>query len=182
MRYVLAFTPDYCAAAVVIVPLLILIFHRSKAKTAKYCVFALYLAAMSVLVGLPNIRYIRFDLNMNLIPFLDMFSGLRGSIENVVLFMPFGFFLNWLWSRSLKAAAMEGFWISLCIELMQIFTFRATDINDLITNTLGTVLGFLLAKLLHLPSANYPGKDRFPVYGIVLAVMFFVQPFVLRFF
>lgn len=177
IHYVLVFLPDICAAAVVIVPLLILMFHRSIGKTVRYSLFALYLAAMGMLVGLPNIQYIRFHLNLNLIPFREMISDLRSSIPNVALFVPLGFFLNWFWNKSLKAAALEGFCLSMCIELMQIFTFRATDVNDLITNTLGTVLGFLLVKLLRIPSANDPSRERFTVYGVVLAVMFFVQPF-----
>lgn len=182
IHYALVFLPDVCAAAVVIVPLLILLFRRSLGKAALYSLFALYLTAMCLLVGLPNIRYIRFDLNVNLIPFREMISDLRSSVPNVVLFMPLGFFLHWLWHRSLCAAAGEGFCVSVCIELMQIFTFRATDVNDLITNTLGTVLGFLLAKLLRLSSAKYPAKERFVVYGLVLAVIFFVQPFIADFF
>lgn len=181
LHYVLVFIPDICAAAVVIVPLLVLMFRRSMGKAALYSLFALYLAAVATLVGLPNIRYIRFDLNVNLVPFRDMISDLRSSIPNVVLFVPLGFFLHWLWNRSLKAAVMEGICVSACIELMQIFTFRATDVNDLITNTLGTLLGFLLAKLLRVPSAKYPAKERFAVYGVVLAVMFFVQPFLASF-
>ena len=58
---------------------------------------------------------------------------------------------------------------------------RATDINDLMTNTVGTVLGYLLARVV---LKFFPGtepsartKDVFLVCGMTFGVMFFVQPF-----
>ncbi len=69
-------------------------------------------------------------------------------ILNVILFLPFGFLLPVIWERfrTIIPTVLAGLLFSLTIELSQLFTFRATDINDLIGNTLGTVLGFLLAK------------------------------------
>lgn len=37
-----------------------------------------------------------------------------------------------------------GFLFSLFIEAAQLFSFRATDIDDLLMNTMGTWLGYLL--------------------------------------
>ncbi|MDE6004221.1 MAG: VanZ family protein, partial [Oscillospiraceae bacterium] len=37
---------------------------------------------------------------------------------------------------------------SILIEILQIFTFRLTDIDDLITNTLGAILGYSIAKII----------------------------------
>lgn len=37
--------------------------------------------------------------------------------------------------------------VSTCIiEVFQIFTFRTSDINDIITNIMGTVIGYFAAK------------------------------------
>lgn len=41
-----------------------------------------------------------------------------------------------------------GLALSVCIEILQIFTFRLTDIDDLITNTAGTVIGYYISKRL----------------------------------
>ena len=78
-------------------------------------------------------------------------------------------------------AVFFGFTTSLSVELLQIFTYRATDVNDLITNTLGTVLGYILgiATLRFSPSLkakeNY--NDLYWVVGITFLVMFFIYPF-----
>ena len=37
--------------------------------------------------------------------------------------------------------------MSLSIEVMQLCTFRATDVDDILMNTLGAFIGFLAAKL-----------------------------------
>ena len=44
-----------------------------------------------------------------------------------------------------------GFAVSLGIELLQLFTFRLTDIDDLITNTAGTVIGYEISRRFSFP-------------------------------
>lgn len=44
---------------------------------------------------------------------------------------------------------MLGFIFSLSIEITQIFGFETTDVNDLITNTVGSDLGYGIYKLLN---------------------------------
>ena len=111
------------------------------------------------------------------------FSLQKNHTKHVLLFVPLGFFLPLFWKKfsSFWYAALFGFCTSLLIELLQIFTFRATDINDLMTNTVGTVLGYLLARVvLKLLPGTEPSartKDVFLVCGMTFGVMFFVQPF-----
>ena len=76
---------------------------------------------------------------------------IRGPIEtflNVILFIPLGFFLPFLYKKYNRLAniVLAGFLISLSIEFVQMFDIRTTDINDLIANTLGTYLGFSIYK------------------------------------
>ena len=49
--------------------------------------------------------------------------------------------------------------MSLTIEVLQLFVFRATDINDLIMNTLGALVGYLAAKVIIRKSWDN-GKDN----------------------
>ena len=111
---------------------------------------ALIAAGVDAVVGLPCITYIRLDFNYNFVPFLHMFSDYRSSLLNVLLFVPLGFFLPLFWKKfsAFGHTLLFGFCTSLLIELLQIFTFRATDVNDLMTNTVGTVLGYLLARVV----------------------------------
>lgn len=69
-------------------------------------------------------------------------------LGNIVMFMPIGFFIPLLWKISTKKVILSGFSISLLIEFCQLFLDRGTDIDDLILNTLGTLLGFLCYQIL----------------------------------
>ncbi len=66
--------------------------------------------------------------------------------EYTFLFVPFGFFLPILWDkfRNIKNIALMGFIVTSLIEISQIFTFRTSDINDIITNTVGTIIGYFI--------------------------------------
>ena len=180
---------DLFSAGLILVPLYLLLnrvcFHNLT-KSALYCIFSLYLVTVYHLVGMPCITYIRPELNLNLIPFVDMIGDPRSTLLNVALFVPLGVLLPLIWAqfRNAKNTVLFGFGMSLAIELLQMLTLRATDINDLITNTLGTFLGFLLAK---------PVMEKFPVmeskpgevYAVcagVFAIMFFPEPFIFTFF
>lgn len=186
----------YLAAADLIPALLLLIpvnyilhkahFHSIR-KSVLFFLFSCYLSVVYVLVGLPNVTYIRPDLNLNLVPFSGMLGDFKNSILNILLFVPLGIMLPLLWCkfRTLKNTVLFGFGTSLAIELLQMLTYRATDINDLITNTFGAFLGYLCAKILlkRLPaSKNIAGNTKTEELVIILAavllVMFFVYPFV----
>ena len=155
---------------------------RDPLRSGMYLLFSLYLCAVFSVAGLPDIRYMRFRPNINLEPFAYMFSDWSNSLLNVVLFLPMGFLLPKLWPGKfpLWKALVFGFSGSLLIELLQIFTYRATDINDLITNTTGTAIGWALARLCRplfpgLPEGS--GKDVLWVCAGAFFVMFFLHPF-----
>lgn len=84
---------------------------------------------------------------VNLIPFSRDIDP-RGYALNVVMFLPFGFLVPSLWKemdRLLRVSA-AAFSFSLLIELSQMLSMRGTDVDDLIMNTLGAGLGFLLHR------------------------------------
>ena len=134
---------DMLPSALVFAPVYLFIdkayFHKTR-KSILYYLFSCYLSVIYVLVGLPNITYIRPELNLNLIPFLGMVDDWKNSILNILLFVPLGLALPVLWNsfKSARNTIGFGFVSSLVIEILQTLTYRATDVNDLITNTLGT--------------------------------------------
>lgn len=178
---------EVAAAALVLVPVF-LVLHRSRIhdlhKTALYCLFSLYLSAVYILVGMPNITYIRPEVNLNLIPFRDFLAGLRSNLQNVALFVPLGLLTPLLWKkyRSVGKTILLGFGISLAIELLQMLTFRATDVNDLITNTLGTLLGYGCFRIFgkHFPARAGEQLRLSAVITLTAGTMFLVQPFLSR--
>ena len=181
---------DMLPGAILFVPIYCILnkfYFQNARKSILYFLFSCYLSVIYVLVGLPNVTYIRPELNLNLIPLVGMIGDLKNSILNILLFVPLGITLPFLLCkfRILKNALLFGFGMSLAIELLQMLTFRATDINDLITNTFGAFLGFLCAKffLKKLPaSKNITGNTKTEELVVTLAsvllVMFFGYPFV----
>ena len=109
-------------------------------------VLGFYFTAVLALVGFPNIASLEIDFAVNVIPFLDMVSDFTNACLNILLFVPFGFFLPILWDkfRNIKNIALVGFIATSLIEISQIFTFRTSDINDIITNTVGTIIGYFI--------------------------------------
>lgn len=179
---------ETAAASTILIPILFLyqifIFHNIK-KTAAYILFSLYLAAICFLVGFPNIAGMRIVLSHNFIPLRGMLTDITNSYLNVLLFIPLGIFVPCLWPeyRSMMKTVGLGLMTSLGIEILQIFTFRATDIHDVITNVAGTMIGYLIGKLIinRFPQLNWLGckeRELYLLYVTVGVVMFFSQPFI----
>ena len=86
--------------------------------------------------------------NLSLLPFQS--DGLFTYWTNVVMFMPLGFLLPYIWTgyRSLSKTALTGFLLSFSIEFAQLATNRISDIDDLLMNTLGALSGYGLWALL----------------------------------
>ncbi len=72
-------------------------------------------------------------------------------IENIFLFLPFGFlFPVWLPKKKTAWAIPAGFFCSAAIEYCQLRTGRGfCQLDDVIMNTLGAVIGFLCWKIAH---------------------------------
>lgn len=121
--------------------------------------FILYLVvALTQVVGFPSLekwqrisRFNRpiFNPNINLVPFKD---GIQiSSILNIIFFMPFGFLLPTLWKkyRTLWSTLYQGILFSIIIEISQLFVpYRATDVDDLIMNTIGTICGWIVFNIM----------------------------------
>ncbi|EJR53956.1 hypothetical protein IIO_05891 [Bacillus cereus VD115] len=77
-------------------------------------------------------------------------AGSTTYLLNILLFMPLGFLLPTIWPqfRKMKNTIYAGFFFSLAIELSQLLNNRITDIDDLFTNTLGAIVGYVLYRVL----------------------------------
>lgn len=175
------------ASAIVCFPVfavLYWVFRYPFARTAAGFVFCLYLSVLFTLVGTPSLaywQYLGFDLNLNLIPFVGIPADLKNAVLNVALFVPLGFLLPVLWKKqsSFGKTIALGFGLSMTIELVQMFTYRATDVDDLITNTLGCALGYGIAKVFWKKKPICEDSDLPVFFCITCLVMFFIQPYLL---
>lgn len=52
--------------------------------------------------------------------------------------------LIWKCFRQFHLTLLAGMLLSMCIEIMQLFSYRVTAVDDLIMNTFGTVIGYLI--------------------------------------
>ena len=81
-------------------------------------------------------------------PIAFAFESLIGIVQNLILFMPFGFLLYAVTDQPRTARILLfGFLLSLAIELCQLF-FRLGwfEIDDILHNVLGTYLGIRLYR------------------------------------
>lgn len=173
-------------SAIILMPVFIALnqlrFHNT-GRTVLYFAFAIYLSAVYLFVGLPTLQFMEFELSLTLIPFVPMLADLKNTVLNVILFAPLGVMLPFLWKKygTLKSTMLFGFGMSLAIELLQILTYRATDVNDVITNTLGVAVGYEIYRLISklIPSLRKNARGRNDVFIILVSVylvMFFIQP------
>lgn len=107
-----------------------------------------------------NREYFR---NVNMIPFLTIYSYLSGSLNvpplvvasnilgNIILFVPMGIYLQLLKkNKKIGMNILIVFLITLSVELFQfIFGLGAADIDDIILNCLGGFIGILVYRRLY---------------------------------
>lgn len=158
-------------------------------EVALVFVYAVYLSAVFTVVGIPTVNGLIVNIEFNWVPFVDIVSSpaeyVKNTVLNILLFVPLGFLLPTVWNeyRSAKKTLLTGLGTSLVIEILQIFTFRLTDVDDLVTNTVGAYLGYYLysrfSEKLHLKLTEFNEKyEPFIVFIIILLVMFTIQPLI----
>jgi glycopeptide antibiotics resistance protein len=120
-------------------------------------IIILYLALLIKLIVFKYPPGMTFSVaNANLMPFrtiLDYLSGeptwrvaMRNLLGNIVVLVPFGFLITILYQNiKWKKVLLIGLSIGTSLELLQvIFKSGIFDIDDIILNFLGVVLGYLL--------------------------------------
>lgn len=134
----------------------------SKKKIAARIVFLVYLAVLfyllffSVFAGRTEI-YDEYHYNLISFEEIRRYLGLSKSggtfvrlinIEgNVLAFLPFGFFLPFLWKRfrRIYRTVLSTACFSIIVEVLQLITrVGSCDVDDVLLNTLGGVIGYLL--------------------------------------
>jgi len=113
-------------------------------------VFGYYLFGLLTVTGIGFTSTMTFRPNISWTPFVGMITGPIDTILNVILFVPLGFFLPLLYKkyRNMRTVVLTGFLFSLAVEIFQMFDWGSSDINDLMTNTVGACVGFLAYCLL----------------------------------
>jgi glycopeptide antibiotics resistance protein len=145
--------------------------HRKWISAISYALFILYIIIAVILLFLSPYRQAAHEINSagsnpyNIIPFKTITDYIKASSHinqsiwmsnlfgNVLAFFPLGIFLPWLFERFL------GFWRTIItvflatssVEILQFATrVGSFDIDDIILNTIGGALGYLLIRIFYL--------------------------------
>lgn len=150
-----------CVFAVLIMFIRFCIRHwdtsMNKSKTFMFLIYfgmVLY-ATIFMRIGLSNVGTTVAEK-----PFDDLTLAIRyrepemliHMAENILLFLPFGYLIPEMNPRHLRKwsfALIGGLMASTTIEMIQyVFQLGQSDIDDIIANTLGAVLGYLIVRLV----------------------------------
>jgi glycopeptide antibiotics resistance protein len=154
--------------------LILLLHHRGAPGVQLFCVaaFCVYLAGVAAVTVFPIlfdrqlVHAMRLDgttiaHGLNLMPFRGINVGSYSSTQvagNLLLGVPFGFGLPFAGVRSIRAVFALGLLFAFGIEGSQLaldvvygFAFRVVDINDVILNSLGVLVGILALLAISAP-------------------------------
>lgn len=92
-------------------------------------------------------------------------DGFFHFTANIAMLFPLGIYLRYYFRKGFFSTAKWGFALSMSVELLQLTgllfiyprPYRLFDVDDLIANTLGAVLGYLVAPL---PMKILPSQER----------------------
>lgn len=175
MKLILLYIQSMLLDLLPVIPVVLLLrlgvcfYHRKKGRktTALHetgvILFALFLMGLaSVTVSLDFLFRGEFAMRgeVNFVPLRTILIYWSGGTAselliniwgNIGMFLPIGFCVPLLWKKreTFRWALLCGFGVSFLIEFLQLFSFRTTDVDDLILNTLGACLGWLAFALLN---------------------------------
>lgn len=138
-------------------------FINKKFDMKREVVNLLYFISVMGIIGLTLFPFeigtgLEYESPNNFVPFASIndlvhhfyfMVPLKNILGNIILFMPFGFILVLKFNRinNLLNVVLVGILTSTLIELIQLLLpNRAFDVDDIILNGLGTMMGFLLLR------------------------------------
>lgn len=116
---------------------------------------------------------------MNFIPFSEMTRYSIGSkaffynvIGNIALFVPFGYFVSdYLKAKRIPHILVVSILISLTAELIQFKIGRAFDIDDIILNVIGSIIGFMVYISIRAIKNHLPRFLQNNIFYNLLAIL-----------
>jgi glycopeptide antibiotics resistance protein len=144
-----------------------------KKRSVLSLLFVWYLCAIAAVTIIPlrESRTQNLPHHINLKPVVTSYHRLKGVVSsdnkwarqnfrnnlfgNILMFIPLGLFLPWLYRKGFGQVVLIGCSMSASIELIQYLNMfagynRYVDIDDVILNTLGAIIGYwIFKKFLH---------------------------------
>ena len=119
-----------------------------------YLVMVLYVTLMPFTIPFSGNNNLFLE-TANIIPFRDVMLKYDGAIRevylNILMMMPFGFLLPIIKKKGVRTTLITTLLFSCIIECTQLLSsagIRIFDVTDLITNTIGGLVGYLIYYLI----------------------------------
>lgn len=116
----------------------------------------------------------------NFIPFKEIFryqlfspSFIRNVAGNLLMFMPYGFFISYFLKLDKKKHIMFfSLLVSLTIEITQLIIGRVFDVDDILLNVIGGLLGYFIYRLVDNFKNMWPSfLQKEIVYDIIVTII-----------
>ena len=122
---------------------------------------------------------------LNIVPFTEIFRYEIGSklfifnvIGNILIFIPFGYFVSgYVKANKVSHILFISVLTSLTVELVQLQIGRSFDIDDIILNVAGSIIGFLLYIGLTAIKKHLPRFFQSDLFYNILCILLFVLAF-----
>ena len=104
-----------------------------------------------ILEGLDTANFTLFKTIKMYIKYSYKLNSFENLIGNIVVFIPYGFLFPYVmkWGRYFFVMLFNAFLFVLGIEIFQLFSaFGAFDVDDILLNCFGAVIGYLLYLIL----------------------------------
>lgn len=118
----------------------------------------------------------------NFIPFKEILRYnissrlfIKNVLGNMIMFLPFGFFVSYfLKSEKIYMPVILTIIASLSIELVQLAIGRVFDVDDIILNLLGGIMGYFIYSVIRIIGEGLPGFCRKDWFLNIITVLLFV--------
>jgi len=154
--------------------------HREKFHFYQEFIKLMFVIYILILYGLLTNTEINRNGGMNLVPFTEIFRYEVGSelfifnvLGNILIFVPFGYFIShFINAKKIWPILFVSLITSTTVEFVQLQIGRSFDVDDIILNFVGAIVGYLLyigltAIRKHLPA--FMQKDF--VYNLLCIIV-----------
>ena len=143
--------------------------------------FIIYILLLYELLTRAELNTVR---GYNLVPFTEIFRYEIGSqaflmnvVGNIVIFIPFGYLIStYIKPKKILPILIVSVISSATVEFVQLCIGRSFDVDDIILNSLGAIIGFLIYVSLNAIKKYLPGifaKDI--IYNILCLIILIIM-------
>lgn len=183
--------PMILIITVILVSIRIVEFSQTKQKIVLYeellkYSFIIYIISLFYVVTFQDVSWS----TSNFIPFKEMFRYklfstlfFKNVVGNMLMFLPYGFFASYfLKLNKPKIIFFLSLIVSLTIETIQLIIGRVFDVDDIMLNIVGGLLGYFIYRVLHHMKDKLPPllKNNYFYNIIILIFISFILLYLYR--